>query len=334
MNNKVYKKVWDFIKENIKIIVVLVVLYFVLTIKLPWSIYAPGGIINVQDRITGAKYQPKGTFNLTYVSFIDGNIPTLLLANIIPTWDIVKNDNILLEGEDLEDSLLRDKINLKESISNATYLAYQKAGLEVNIIEESNYITYISNTANTDLKMGDKILKYDGETFTTFESMREYVSKKNIGDLINFEIIRGKSQKKCYAQVIAILNEPKIGIMISKVYTYANEPNIEYQIRNSESGASGGLMLSLAIYNSLIEQDLTKGLKISGTGTISLDGTVGEISGIKYKLAGAVKKKSDIFIVPTENYQEALRVKKDNNYKIKLIEAKTFDQVIKELENI
>ena len=36
-------------------------------------------------------------------------------------------------------------------------------------------------------------------------------------------------------------------------------------------------MLALSFYNSLIDEDITGGKKISGTGTIDLDGNVGEI---------------------------------------------------------
>ena len=90
--------------------------------------------------------------------------------------------------------------------------------------------------------------------------------------------------------------------------------------------------MSLEIYSQLIKKDLTKGRKIVGTGTINKDGTCGEIDGVKYKLKGAVKNSADIFIVPTgKNYEEAVKGKKKHNYKIKIIEAKTFSQVVKEL---
>ncbi len=92
-------------------------------------------------------------------------------------------------------------------------------------------------------------------------------------------------------------------------------------------------MLALSIYDKLTDYDLTKGLKIVGTGTIDFDGNVGEIDGVEYKLKGAVKAKADIFIAPSgKNYEDALKLKKEKNYKIKIIEAKTFNQVLEELK--
>ena len=72
---------------------------------------------------------------------------------------------------------------------------------------------------------------------------------------------------------------------------------------------------------------------IAGTGTMELDGKVGEISGVKYKLIGAVKKGADVFIVPTNNYEEALSVKQENNYDIEIIEASTFKEAVEKLKN-
>ena len=112
------------------------------------------------------------------------------------------------------------------------------------------------------------------------------------------------------------------------------DKNIEFKYSSNESGSSGGLMSTLEIYDSLVEEDITKGLKIAGTGTINYDGTVGEIGGVKYKLAGAVKKKADVFLVPSNNYQEALELKEKNNYDIKIIEAKDFKSVLKSLEEL
>jgi PDZ domain-containing protein len=92
-------------------------------------------------------------------------------------------------------------------------------------------------------------------------------------------------------------------------------------------------MLALTIYNKLTSNDITKGKKIVGTGTISIDGSVGEISGIEYKLKGAVHEKADLFIAPNgDNYKEAMRIKKQKHYDIKIIGVSTFDDAINYLK--
>ena len=92
-------------------------------------------------------------------------------------------------------------------------------------------------------------------------------------------------------------------------------------------------MLTLTIYSHLNKIDLTGGKKIVGTGTIDVDGNVGEISGIKYKLIGAVNKGADVFLVPKgENYNEAKKIKKEKGYDIDLVPIATFDEALKYLQ--
>ena len=93
-------------------------------------------------------------------------------------------------------------------------------------------------------------------------------------------------------------------------------------------------MMSLAIYNQLVKEDITGGKKIVGTGTIDISGNVGEIGGVKYKLIGAVKDDADIFICPEENYSEAIEVALDKEYDITIISASTFNEAIKKLEEL
>ena len=118
--------------------------------------------------------------------------------------------------------------------------------------------------------------------------------------------------------------------------TFDIESNVNVQIdsKASESGPSGGMMMALMAYNAVTKQDLTNGLKIVGTGTIDLDGNVGEIGGVKYKLMGAVKNKADVFFVPVENYDEAIEVKNKKKYDIEVVKVATLKDAINYLEKI
>ena len=148
------------------------------------------------------------------------------------------------------------------------------------------------------------------------------------------KILRDEKEQDALIKVKNIDNKKVSGISILELYDYETSPEIELSFKNNESGSSGGLMLALSIYDKLISEDLTNGLKIVGTGTIDFDGNVGEIDGVEYKLMGAVKQKADLFIVPTgENYETCLKLKEERGYNIELIEAKTFDETIEILRN-
>jgi PDZ domain-containing protein len=72
-------------------------------------------------------------------------------------------------------------------------------------------------------------------------------------------------------------------------------------------GPSAGLMFALGILEKLGADDLTGGKFIAGTGTISLDGSVGPIGGIPLKLIAAKDKGATDFLVPAGNCAEASR---------------------------
>ena len=83
----------------------------------------------------------------------------------------------------------------------------------------------------------------------------------------------------------------------------------------------------------LTNKDITHARKIVGTGTIDSEGNVGEIDGVPFKLKGAVKAHADIFLAPAgKNYDEAIKLAKENNYKIKIYSVSTFDEALNILE--
>ena len=94
-----------------------------------------------------------------------------------------------------------------------------------------------------------------------------------------------------------------------------------------------GMKLELPALTDKDVEDITKGKTIVGTGTIDKNGNVGAIGGVEYKIKGAVKSKADLFIVPNENLDEALKVKKKYNYKIKIVGVDTFDEALNYLKN-
>ena len=110
---------------------------------------------------------------------------------------------------------------------------------------------------------------------------------------------------------------------VREVVTFA-----KWDFKNGEGGSSGGLILTIGIYQEITGIDLLKGRNIAGTGTIVISGNVGEIDGIKYKIAGAVKNKMDVVLVSPYNYQEAKKVVEENNYDIELVQVSTFKEAI------
>lgn len=335
MFNKIYENIKKFIKNNYKGLIVLLVVYLVFTIELPFQIYSPGGAVNLNDRITiSSEYEVNGSFNMAYVSVVRASLPFMLISKVIPDWDLVKKDNITLEGEDLEEMFKREKLDLQESMDNAIINAYKEANKTITIKKIKPTISYITTEAKTNLKIGDEIIDVEGKKIESLDDLKKIITSKNINDTISLKVLRDNKEKTVTASIYKEKEGLKIGVSIITLYEYDTNPEVSIKSKSSEAGASGGLMMSLTIYNKLVKEDITKGKKIVGTGTIDKDGNVGEIGGVKYKIMGAVKNKAEVFICPEENYEEALSVVKEKKYNIKIINVKTFKEALEKLKNI
>lgn len=325
MFNKLYVKIKNFIKDNFVFLLTLFIIYIVLTYPLPYYIYNGGGILGINDRIKIEGVNTKQDINLCYVNQLKGNIGTYLLSYIIPHWD---REKIVNEDYNYEEELYRSKIMLDESINNAIINAYKKANKEYDIIGEKVLVTYVFEEAKTDLKVGDQIIKVNDNIIHNTDEFKNIILEHDLGEKVKIEVMSKEKKKIREATVIDIEGEKKAGIGIITNYVIESNPDVEISFKGNEAGPSGGLMLSVAIYDKLTNSNISSDKKICGTGTIDLDGNVGEIGGVKYKLRGAVKNGCDIFIAPSNNYKEVLKEVKDNNYKIETYEAKTFRETI------
>lgn len=336
MFNKIYVKFKKIISENYLFIIGIIIGLFIAFYEFPYYISAPGGVINVSSKINidGAN-NVEGSFNMAYVTEYKSTLPILIMAKINKDWDIEKKSEVLGTNETDNDAYIRDHLLLEEANQNAVIYAYKKAGKEVLINNTSIYSVYIYDEARTNLKVGDKIDKINGIKINSKVDLFNIIQSNNVGDILKINVINNNKEYERTAEIIELDGTKLIGIMISAISDYSVSPNIEINFSKSESGPSGGLIMSLAIYNYLTSEDITKGYKIAGTGTIDENGNVGSIGGVEYKIKGAVKDKIKYFLIPAgENYDEAMRVKNDNNYDIDIVPVSTFEEALEYLKKL
>lgn len=334
MVKKISKKIKQIIKENFKFFIIFFILLFTLTYEFPYYIETPGGTIDIATRIKIENgYESQGSFHMAYVSEMKATIPTLLIAQFQKDWDIIKKSEVVQENEEANDVYKRDRLMLEEANQTAILVAFEKAGKTVEIKEAHLYITYIDPLAQTNLKVGDEIVTVNGTSIHTKSELNRIIQSYEIGDTLQFTVLQDGKEISKEAKIINYENKKLIGLMLTESMDITTDPKIEFQFKSSESGASGGLMMTLAIYNSLVKDDITKGKKIVGTGTIDKDGNVGQIDGVKYKLKGAENTKADLFFVPNgENYEEAIQLKDDLDYEIEVVGVDTLDDALEYLE--
>lgn len=336
MFNKLYENIKKFISENYLFIIGIGIGLFISLYELPYYISAPGGVIDVSSKIEieGAN-EVKGGFNMAYVTEYKSTIPMLIIAKLKKDWDIEKQSDVLASNETDEDDYIRNHLMLEEANQNAVIYAYKKAGKEVVINNTDIYSIFIYEEAKTDLKVGDKIKEVNGIKINNKNQLLEIVRSFNVGDILKIKVINNDKEYIRTAEIIEVDGVKLIGIMLSVINDYTVSPDIKINFSKSESGPSGGLLMSLSIYNYLIEEDITKGQRIAGTGTIDENGNVGSIGGVEYKIKGAVRDNIEHFLIPSgENYEEAIKVKNENNYDINIYPVSTFNDALEVLSDL
>ena len=331
MIKKAYESIKEYITENYLFLLLLLIIYTVFTYPLPYYIYTNGGTISVNNRIeVENKTESKGSYNLCYVGQLQATIPTYLLSYVIPGWEMVKQEDVALnKSESDNDITARDKIFLNDGNNNAIIASFDLANKEYEIVDSNPVIVYILEEVDTNLKIGDEIIKVEGKNTNSREEIANVLKDKNVGDKVEIQIINNEKKQTKYARIINYEGEKVLGISIMDKYELKTNPKVRFKFKKSESGPSGGFMMSLALYDFLVKEDISKGLKISGTGTIDKDGKVGEIDGVKYKLKGAVKNHADIFFVPNgDNYKEAIKIKKKKKYNIDVAGVSTLNDAV------
>ena len=321
------KKIKKFVVENWWFLLSIVIVIFLFNYHLPYYINMPGGTININDRIECDSCSDiNGSLNMLYVSEYEATIATYLMSYIMPNWDLEEISTQQISDETQEEIYDRNRLMLDNSVDNAIYVAYKESGKDIDISDKRKVV--IATTISNGLKIGDEILEIDGNKIEDINEIKDIINDSEVGAKLKFKIIRDDKEEEVEVEVREEDSVKMIGAVIVLDLDYKLDPDIDLKFKASESGSSGGMMLALSIYSKISGEDLVRGRNIAGTGTIDMVGNVGQIDGIKYKIMGAYKDNIDIVLVPSDNYKEAIKVKKKYGYDMKIVKVDTFSDVI------
>jgi len=325
------------LKKGIGILIIaFIIINFIPT---PFYVMSPGiaeelsPIISVED---GYKEQIKGSFLLTAVGSRKATVWDYIYVKTIQPrgYELEVISEQLPEGVNMDKYLQMMENLMEESKLTAEAVALQKLGYDVNIQGEGVEIIEVlkNSEAAGKLQSGDIITSIDGNETDIASAAVDIIRNREIGDTVNLEVLRDNKKINLTVETIELPEspgKPSIGILITtKNLNYEFPIEVKYDTGNIVGPSAGG-MFALEIYNQLVEEDLTKGKKIAGTGTINLEGEIGQIDGIKQKIIAAEEAQAEIFILPEENYEAAKNVKKN----IQLVPVKTFEEAIQFLTN-
>ncbi|WP_341998485.1 PDZ domain-containing protein [Microbacterium sp. LWH7-1.2] len=157
------------------------------------------------------------------------------------------------------------------------------------------------------LEQGDLILTANGEDLTDVSTLRSVI---NEGEDAPVELLIERDGEQQTVEVT-----PKettdddgetswiLGVNLTTDYDFPIDVTIQL---NNVGGPSAGMMFALGIIDTLTPGELNGGEQIAGTGTITADGEVGPIGGIRQKMWGAVDAGAQWFLAPEANCDEVV----------------------------
>jgi len=278
-----------------------------LLVRLPYAIFSPGPahaifpILSIEGAPT---YESEGELYFTTIRINETvNLVTWAWAQLTPNTELVDLDTVRPPGQTDEESHDRNALAMDESILNAQYAALTHVGYtDIPFEGDGARIEEVvpGYPAEGVLEVADLIIEADGVAIAFSEQLGEIVRDRAVGDTVDLRVLRDDEELALtVATAGSAEGTPLVGIATSTENLRFEFP-VEIVIDSAGvGGPSAGLMYSVAIVDLLTEGDLTGGHLIAGTGTISPDGSVGQIGGIAEKVVSAIAEGAEYFLAPS-----------------------------------
>ncbi|HHX76980.1 MAG TPA: PDZ domain-containing protein [Firmicutes bacterium] len=322
--------------QGLKTIVLVVFVAVLLFVKPNFYLLSPGSAQDLKDFVSvpEAAGEDEGTFMLVTVSQRLATWPLLIYGLLHPAVEVIPLRSVIPPGMDQQKYNELMQLWMEESQALAKTLALRRAGYAVPIESEGVLVVEVlpDSPVREVLLPNDIIKEIDGERVTVTDEFISLLQKRNPGEEVALSFERnGEILRETFTTVTHTTEEDKAALRILVRTLW--QPNLPLDIEINTGGISGpsaGMMFVLEILNQLEPQDITGGKKIAGTGTVDLNEEIGAIGGVKQKVIAAEASGAEIFLVPEENYDEALKTAK----KIKVVAVKNLQEVLDYLKTL
>lgn len=286
-------------------------------VTLPYYALAPGSARRVDNLIVAdgtQTYPPKGRVLLTTISLYKVNPIEALMGWLSDDVDVVKEQTIL--PPDTNDDEYR-RFNVEEmddSKQTAIVVALRRLGYQVTERGDGALVERVLQEfpAYGRLEPGDVIHQIDGKPVNLVSDATSIIATRRPGDVLRVQISEadGTNVRELDVPVAADAdqgNKPVLGVFLRTQNRRFEKP-FEVDIRSgSIGGPSAGLAFTLGLIDELTPGELTGGRKVAVTGTIEIDGRVGDVGGVAQKTATVRDSGAEVFLVPAGEYEIAKR---------------------------
>ena len=280
-------------------------------LPLPYVTYYPGPTVDIlaeqgdteNVQVTGHEaYYDDGELRLTtvYVSQPEDDVtlPELLRAYFDPDAAVWPRSSVYAPEETDESNDRQSSVAMVSSQDTAIAAALTELGTDVGEIVEVLDVTP-DLPADGRLKVRDILLKVGDTDITTAQDVIDAVDAAPVDQPLPIVVRRRGKEVTVSVTPKDVEGDKRVGITPGTGYDFPFDVTVN--IGEGIGGPSAGLMMSLAIYDTLTPGSLTSGKDIAGTGTVTAEGEVGPIGGIQQKIAASRDAGAALFLVPADN---------------------------------
>ncbi len=312
---------------------------FVGTWRIDYQITTPGNLTNVSNYIALTEENPQENpiYSVYIMSFRNPTFLQFMISTLNDYHDVRQlTPTQISQGVSDRDQFESGQVDRNTSIDASFITSLEALGLPISYDVEyivRLYYHYIDIKDDQPLNIRDLVLSVNGNddvlSAVNQAACGEYhlfeIEREN-GDIDFIEIKRQERNNQC-----------TFGLSVSEYYRITDAAVELIAYDSLVGGPSGGLMQTLYIYNALSDVDLTKNLRIAGTGGILIDGRASSVGGIREKIITAEKTGIDVFYVPkndnitNDNYTIAMETKEAINGEIDIVGVYRFEDIINDL---
>jgi PDZ domain-containing protein len=294
-------------------------------VLLPDQAHAAQAVVSVKGQKPDAKAQGRPGIYYLDVTIHQASIAESWIAHYERGATVLPASEFLPPGGNSGDQHTIDHADIDQSKEIASYVALRALHQNPTLAGAGVLIQAMDNPAasRAGLAPGAIIQAVDGKSTATVTGLRGALAGHKPGDKVTVRI----SSPTARTMSVTLIGDPKthrplIGILPEQVWALKINRSSPVKITTQPNlgGPSAGLAFTLEIYDSLTGHRLADGRRIAVTGTISPNGVVGVIGGVKQKTIGAIDSHADLMIVPKGNLAEARRYAG----KLKVVGVRTF----------
>jgi PDZ domain-containing protein len=307
-----------------------------LNISLPYYALAPGDARQVNDLIAAPDdraHPPDGRIYLTTVSLQRVKPLGALQGWLDKDVDVFHEERI--RGKTPPKEYRQQNLQLMEdSKETAMVVAFRRVGYQVAEHGQGSLVVSVVEDlpANGRLTPGDTITAVDGHPVTLVQHAVDAIRARRPGEVVRLDVIAPSGESR--VEEIALAEREGGPVLGVTMRTKDRRFDLPFDIKVDSGrigGPSAGLAFTLGLIDELSQGELTGGQRVAVTGTIEMDGTVGDVGGVAQKTAAVRAEGVRYFIVPPGEYELARRHAGDG---LTVLKAGTLEEALAALGSI